>query len=125
MANNGFLVGGSCSTDPSPLIYALTCGTYPNATIMARFTDSSGNYAGGKIACYYINASGSTIYVGQKFATVSPNCEIPGPPLTEVEQIEAINGLFPHAVAILAIAWGLRYIRVLVAEWLKERNASD
>ena len=107
MANNGFLIGDSCL---SPSDYAISyCVGKP-----LGFNNTTTNG-------FICNSS-------EKWVRASPssyNCEIPGPPLTETRQIEAINALFPSAIAILAIAWGFKYIRVLVAEWLKERNASD
>lgn len=116
MANNGYLIEGVCLT-PSSAIGSI-CSVDPSCTIGLVYTLKDGSPQ--KIVVH-----GPYGYWSIVPGFSSYDCEIPGPPLTEPQQIEAINGLFPHAVAILAIAWGLRYIRVLVAEWLKERNASD
>lgn len=117
MANNGYLLNGVCTSDVAKVSYSVCpAGTAYTAT----YAKSSGLY---DVACFNSSWVRFNISPIPQFPAMS--CEIEGAPLTEVQQIEAINGLVPHAVAILAIAWGLRYIRVLVAEWLKERNASD
>lgn len=117
MANNGFLNGaGDCVGEVEYL--ALTyC---PSAQASFRFARIQlGPTLPRAYSC--VSSTNTSLSV-----SVPPYaCEIAGPPYTESEQIEAINGLFPSAIAILAIAWGFKYIRVLVAEWLKERNASD
>lgn len=118
MANNGYLVGGDC-VPTANYVLSLCKSTYPGRL----------NYRG----AHWVLENNTSIFqcrienpVDYPSLLVSQaNCEIPGPPLTETQQIEAINALFPSAIAILAIAWGFKYIRVLVAEWLKERNASD
>lgn len=111
MANNGYSFSGECLTSLHEYYFNI-CPSGTSFVISPALNDAG--------VCF--NSSWAEI---GKVSVISPNCQIPGPPLTESQQIEAINGLFPHAVAILAIAWGLRYIRVLVSEWLKERNAND
>lgn len=114
MANNGYLVGGVCYPSFSvPVVCPAS-----NSSYAATIYNTSGVIT--EVRCWNSNFTSSLIV-----PVPSINCEISGPPLTETQQIEAINELFPSAVAILAIAWGFKYIRVLVAEWLKERNASD
>lgn len=118
MANNGYLLNDSCVTDVQYAISLVNsdpvCKTYSGLQTLYY-------YPLRQVACTSSNGGWRSL----SSSIGAPVCEIPGPPLTETQQIEAINALFPSAIAILAIAWGFKYIRVLVAEWLKERNASD
>lgn len=120
MANNGYLVDSVCTGDVQAK-FVLSCpsGTYIfyNGYVLPSSVGSG--------TCYSKNVSTGALTALKTVSVPAFDCEIPGPPLTETQQIEAINALFPSAIAILAIAWGFKYIRVLVAEWLKERNASD
>ena len=117
MANNGYYINQQCLASSE---YALrSClNNYPSTYSAAAWL-TYGNVPT-QIRCL----STAGVYYELPKPSVF-DCEISGPPLTETQQIEAINALFPSAIAILAIAWGFKYIRVLVAEWLKERNASD
>lgn len=118
MANNGYLVGDSCSSVKEKSISICSTANAANDYAIPHFR--FGSVSSVNVQCY-----SSVSGVRVSYSIPAFDCEIPGPPLTETQQIEAINALFPSAIAILAIAWGFKYIRVLVAEWLKERNASD
>lgn len=120
MANNGFLIGDSCLSikEKSIQICKQSNPLFSWAIPHYRYDSAISE----KIMC---SAASGVATPSVWLSYPAFECEIPGAPLTETQQIEAINALFPSAIAILVIAWGFKYIRVLVAEWLKERNASD
>lgn len=120
MANNGYFHGGQC------LQSAYYAEQYCRSLYGASFTASFDIIRPGGIHnlnCVYLE-SGISKYRGESAFPV-PGCEIPGPALTEIEQIDAINAMFPAAVAILATAWAFKWLRNMVYEWLKERNQND
>lgn len=118
MANNGYLDNGVCV---STALVGLKSVCPANSSLFR--VDYTSTNSQSTVLCYVYGQSG---LISTPASFPAYNCEISsGLPLTETQQIEAINALFPSAIAILAIAWGFKYIRVLVAEWLKERNASD
>lgn len=117
MANNGILQNGVC-------------------VHVAAADDINSCPAGSAIIGYYYNSDGSiydrycysaqmVAWKGFPTSDIARNCQIEGPPLTEQQQIEAINGLFPYAVAIIAVAWGFKFIRGLIENWLRDRNSDD
>lgn len=117
MADNGYLKNGICypsaefalrsCLDSYPSTYSAAMWiTYGNSPTQMRCLSTSG--------VYYDLPKPSGF-----------NCEISGPPLSEIQQIEAVNALFPSAVAILATAWGFKVIRRMIYEWLHERNRDD
>ena len=114
MADNGRNFNGTCLPDSQ---YALNfcLRQYPTHTnhIGAFWSD-------GTIQCRLKNPEIYPSHVSK-----APDCELPGSSLTEIQQIEAINAMFPAAVAILATAWAFKWLRNMVYEWLKERNQND
>lgn len=114
MANNGYSVSGGCVPFDGAIIQ-ICRDQHPSADIGAvnKFSDGS----------IFFTCRESDIWYGG--SSLVPNCEIPGPPLTEQQQIEAINGLFPYAVAMIAVAWGFKFIRGLIENWLRDRNSDD
>lgn len=119
MANNGFLIGRSCVSGEEKAYEACSLQYGSRATgSQYIFYALDGKKS---FQCRLVSPTEYPVIS----AYVTPNCEIPGPALTEIQQIEAINALFPAAVAILATAWAFKWLRNMVYEWLKERNQND
>jgi len=119
MANNGFMVGESCVSGEEKA-YQVCSLQYGSRATGANyiFYQSKGTKS---FQCHLVSPVEYPVISN----LVTPNCEIPGPALTEIQQIEAINALFPAAVAILATAWAFKYLRNMIYEFLKERNQND
>lgn len=125
MANNGYLVNGVCSPSNLPNEYAACLSKgYPNFSRSAVFVSSSGSYRtsnGNNVNCY----SEALAYLGAASVSSTPNCEVPGPPLTETEQIQAINQFLPYALAFLAVIWGARKVYDTLWSAASRRPASS
>lgn len=119
VANNGFTgqYSASCvSIDDYARAYcAATPGGY------SQYAGTTFWAAGGYEVWCYTPGVQTSRYVRVGY----PTCEIPGPPLTEQEQVSAISDLFPLAVAILATAWGLRFVRKILERALFSRHGGD
>lgn len=107
MANNGFIVQGVCvgSIDYAYAFCTTASGfdfTYVSKTALGSLNAQ----------CVMIN--GGVVTYSQVPSIGFPNCEISGPPLTEVQQIQAVNAILPAALAFLAVIWaGKKVFQVL------------
>lgn len=119
MPNNGFLVGDNCLP---PNEYALSvCSSRSPATVYSGIFYKNGAYLQ-YIYCYDANMSTiSSVYS----PALAANCPVPGPDMTSQQQVEAVNALFPTAVALLAVAWGLRFVRRLIERAAFSRPGGD
>lgn len=114
MASNGVLVGSVCM--PADLASWSVCRSlFPGTSISAT------NYRGYSYVEY-------TCYDGSwhngSYSTYS--CDIPGPALTETEQIQAINQFLPYALAFLAAIWGGKKVfDLLWGAAFRPRRVSD
>lgn len=108
MANNGYLVNGVC-VNGQQLAASVCASMKPSyTTTYANRYNSSGGI--NSMTCYNSSGTGSVV-TGVTWAV---ECEILGPDLTSQQQVEAVNALFPAAVALLAVAWGLRFVRKII-----------
>lgn len=119
MANNGFIVNGVCVSGEEKAydVCSLQYGSRATGANYIYYSTRSSK----SFQCHLTSPVEYPVISN----SVAPNCEIAGPPLTEIQQIEAINAMFPAAVAILATAWAFKWLRNMVYEWLKERNQND
>lgn len=119
MANNGYLVNGVC-VNGQQLASSICASMKPGYTTAYanRYTSLGGIQT---MTCYNASGAGSVV-TGVTWAV---ECEIPGPDLTSQQQVEAVNALFPAAVALLAVAWGLRFVRNIVERAAFSRPGGD
>lgn len=119
MALNGYLVNGVC-VNGQQLASAICASMKPGytTTYANRYTSTGGI---SMMTCYNASGTGSVV----SGITWSVECEIPGPDLTSQQQVEAVNALFPTAVALLAVAWGLRFVRKLIERAAFSRPGGD
>lgn len=123
MANNGYLTSGVCEPSPAKLLAQMCQTSFPTSFYSAHFVDVSGavRTTTSNVFCYTSSLGSAGSF---KYAFV-PNCEIPGPPLTETEQIQAINQFLPYALAFLAVIWGARKVYDVLWSGASRRPASS
>lgn len=104
MAKNGFIVNGSCVGGEYKALDACSI-QYGSRVTGANFiyyaTKDSKSFQ-----CHLVSPVEYPVIAN----TVSPNCEIPGPPLTEQEQIQAVNIVFAALLVTLSVIWGVRKV---------------
>jgi hypothetical protein len=119
LANNGYLLNNVCAM---PSEYSKALAQSYSACIKTDPNYIVGQYFASTYSFVSCQGNFGWVKVGD---LPQYNCDVAGPSLTEQQQIEAINGLFPYVVAIIAAAWACRFLIGLVNQWLKETRSSD
>lgn len=119
MAFNGYLVNGVCVNGQQ--MVAAVCASMKPGYTSAYSNKYISNGTVQVMTCY--NSAGTASVISG--VTTAVECEIPGPDLTSQQQVEAVNSLFPTAVAVLAVAWGLRFVRKLIERAAFSRPGGD
>lgn len=116
VADNGYLVGGVCSSVVSKAFFVCPSATSYVYIGLAKST----------LSPYVFNCLSSSWTTLSSISVSSPDCVVSGPPLTETEQIQAINQLLPYALAFLAAIWGGKKVfDLLWGASFRPRRVSD
>lgn len=117
MVNNGYLVDGSCLD-----VYSFAerhCSVSTPDYLNVILVNSSTGI--GYVTCHVQSGAWLNTLHLQPFS-----CAVSGPPLTETEQIQAINQLLPYALAFLAAIWGGKKVfDLLWGAAFRPRRVSD
>jgi hypothetical protein len=104
MANNGYLVNGVCTSDFSQYVLVNHC---PSGTAYVYITLQSNSFFSSE-SCW--SSSGVRLRDVSAYFANNFSCQIAGPSLTDVEQIQAVNQILPYALAFLASIWAMKKI---------------
>lgn len=125
MANNGYLLqSGVCSPSVFERAYLACSSKYSGVGNVGLFIQPDfSSIRGGSAYCY----SSSLGNIGSPVPiSLSPDCVLSGPSLTETEQIQAINQFLPYALAFLAAIWGGKKVfDLLWGTAFRPRRVSD
>ena len=103
MANNGFLNGaGYCVGEVEYLAF-----TYC-PSVQASFRFARVQFGPTSPLSYSCVSSTNTLLSVP--VSLTPNCEIEGPPLNSTQQIEAVNAIFPAILVALCVIWGVKQL---------------